>query len=356
MVIKIEMMHIPSGVFTMGSPTNESDGYDDEEPVHHVTIPKAFYLGKYQVTQKQWYEVMGDNPSHFKGDDLPVENVSWNDVQEFIQKLNEKENTHKYRLPSEAEWEYAARAGTTTRYFFGDDGSKLGEYAWFDENSGDKTHPVGKKEANPWGLYDVHGNVLECVQDTYHGTYSGAPTDGSVWEDGVSATRVNRGGSWLADARSCQSTYRNFDAPGIRYYNHGFRLVRDVDEPKPYKPPTKQEKRKKIRIETKKIVGSDGSKERMILGIYGAHELEYHILGRQCRHITLVYNSFERSIMLVGFDTPGAMDITVGRRYTEKTFQRSLKEIQKRLNEMDEVNRELERRASQWQGKETFEI
>ena len=196
--IDIEFVLIQPGEFDMGSPANEKGTFDDERPVHHVTISESFYLSKYEVTQKQWYEVMEDNPSHFKGDDLPVENVSWDDVQEFIKRLNKKESTDKYRLPSEAEWEYAARAGTTTRYSFGDDDSKLEEYAWYSENSGDKTHPVGKKWANLWGLYDMHGNVWEWVQDEWHDTYDGAPADGSVWVDGVSVSQVFRGGCRLA--------------------------------------------------------------------------------------------------------------------------------------------------------------
>ena len=194
--IDMEFVLIQPGEFDMGSPANEIGRGNDEGPVHHVKISEAFYLGKYEVTQKQWHEVMGNNPLYFKGDDLPVERVSWDDVQDFIKKLNEKEGTNKYRLPTEAEWEYAARAGTTTRYSFGDDDSKLGEYAWYSENSGHKTHPFGKKVANPWGLYDVHGNVWEWVQDEWHDTYNGAPTDGSAWEDGVSAALVYRGGRW----------------------------------------------------------------------------------------------------------------------------------------------------------------
>jgi formylglycine-generating enzyme required for sulfatase activity len=221
--IDMEFVLIQPGEFDMGSRR-----YDDEGPVHHVTISEAFYLGKYEVTQKQWHEVMGYNPSYFKGDDLPVENVSWDDVQEFIKKLNKKENTHKYRLPSEAEWEYAARAGTTTRYSFGDDDSKLGEYAWYSENSGDKTHPVGNKGANPWGLYDVHGNVWEWVQDEWHNTYNGAPADGSAWEDGVSASRVFRGGCWIYSARSCRSAGRISDVPGFRIHGLGFRLLQEM--------------------------------------------------------------------------------------------------------------------------------
>jgi formylglycine-generating enzyme required for sulfatase activity len=225
--IDMEFVLIQPGEFDMGSTAIETSRYNDEGPVHHVTISEAFYLGKYEVTQKQWHEVMGDNPSHFKGDDLPVESVLWNDVQEFIKKLNEKESTNKYRLPSEAEWEYAARAGTTTRYFFGDDDSKLGDYAWYNENSGRKTHPVGKKEANPWGLYDVYGNVLEWVQDEWHDTYNGAQADGSAWVYGVGVIRVIRGGSWFSGARTCRSANRNCSAPGDRYHYLSFRLLQE---------------------------------------------------------------------------------------------------------------------------------
>ncbi len=224
----MEFVLIQPGEFDMGSPANETGRYNDEGPVHHVKISEAFYLGKYEVTQKQWHEVMGDNPSQFKGDDLPVEFVFWDDVQEFIKKLNKKESTDKYRLPSEAEWEYAARAGTTTRYSFGDDDSKLGEYAWYSKNSGDKTHPVGKKEANPWGLYDVHGNVWEWVQDQWHDTYNGAPTDGSAWEDGVSAARVVRGGGWILYYGICRSAVRSRNGPDYCARDLGFRLLQEV--------------------------------------------------------------------------------------------------------------------------------
>jgi len=226
--IDMEFVLIQPGEFDMGSPANETGRYDDEGPVHHVTISEAFYLGKYEVTQEQWHKVMGDNPSHFKGDDLPVENISWHDVQEFIKKFNKKENTHKYRLPSEAEWEYAARAGTTTRYSFGDDDSELGKYAWYSENSGGKTHPVGKKGANPWGLYDVHGNVWELVQDIWHDTYNGAPVDGSTWEDGFSVIRVFRGGGWFDFAGLCRSAFRGSFGSGDRTHSLGFRLLQEV--------------------------------------------------------------------------------------------------------------------------------
>ena len=221
--IGIKFVRIKNGEFMMGSKESE-----DEQPIRNVTIDRPFYFGIFPVTQREWKVIMGDNLSQFKGDDLPVENVSWDDVQEFIKKLNEKESTNKYRLPTEAEWEYAARAGTTTRYSFGDDDSELGEYAWYVENSDGKTHPVGKKRANPWELYDMHGNVWEWVQDEWHSNYNGAPTDGSAWEDGSGAGRVNRGGSWGNNARRCRSALRDYDVPGSRYLNLGFRLLLEM--------------------------------------------------------------------------------------------------------------------------------
>jgi formylglycine-generating enzyme required for sulfatase activity len=221
--IGIKFIRIKNGEFMMGS--NE---YKNEQRIHNVTIDSPFYLSIFPVTQHEWKVIMGDNPSFFKGDDLPVEYVSWDDVQEFIKKLNKKENTHKYRLPSEAEWEYAVRAGTITGYSFGDDDSKLGEYAWYIENSGGKTHPVGKKRKNPWGLYDVYGNIWEWVQDEWHDTYNGAPADGSAWEDGVNAYRVNRGGSWFDNARYCRSALRYHYTPGSRFHFLGFRLLKEM--------------------------------------------------------------------------------------------------------------------------------
>ena len=214
---------IPAGEFMMGS-----EDFDLSKPVHTVKIRTPFYLGIYPVTQREWNAIMGNNPSKFNGNDLPVESVSWNKVQDFIKKLNEKEGTNKYRLPTEAEWEYAARAGTTTQYSFGDDDLKLGEYAWYTKNSDNKTHLVGEKGANPWGLYDVHGNVWEWVQDEWHGTYSGAPTYGSAWEDGVSTSRVDRGGGWFDDARRCRSAVRRNDGRGRRSRSLGFRLLQEV--------------------------------------------------------------------------------------------------------------------------------
>ncbi len=201
-------------------------GNDMTMPVHHVKITKDFYMGIYEVTQKQWREIMENNPSYFKGDDLPVEKVSWNDIQEFIKKLNEKEGTNKYRLPSEAEWEYVARAGTNTDFFFGNDGLPLGEYAWYDANSGNKTQPVGKKNPNPWGLYDIYGNVAEWVQDSFHDNYNGAPTNGSAWE-GDGFNRILRGGS-LANYKRYSSWSRMYRDSRYRFSFIGFRIVRDL--------------------------------------------------------------------------------------------------------------------------------
>ncbi len=219
----IEFVQVPAGDFMMGS--NE---YNTEQPVRKVTIRKPFFLSKYPVTQKQWKAVIGSNPSKFKGDDLPVERVSLNDVQEFVRKLNGMEGTDKYRLPSEAEWEYACRAGTTTRYYFGDDESKLGDYAWYRDNSNQKTHPVGQKKPNPWGLYDMHGNVWEWCQDGWHDNYNGAPSDGSPWEGGNSSRRVLRGGCWSYYARRCRSALRYNLGPGVRSSCIGFRVLRKL--------------------------------------------------------------------------------------------------------------------------------
>jgi len=219
--IGMKFILIPAGEFMMGS---EETKY--EKPVHKVTISKQFYLGVYPVTQNEWKSVMGNNPSRFNGEHLPVENVSWNDVQEFIKQLNKKEGTSKYSLPSEAECEYAARAGTTTRYSFGDNDSKLGEYAWYYENSLNQTHEVGQKKPNPWGLYDMHGNVWEWVQDEWHKDYIGAPTDGSSWEDGNDSGRVYRGGGWRGSVSGCRSSDRDDEFPGDCRSNLGFRVLR----------------------------------------------------------------------------------------------------------------------------------
>lgn len=199
------MVDLPGGEFLMGG----SGSF--EKPIHKVQIA-PFAIGKYQVTQAEWKAVMGGNPSRYKGDRCPVENVSWEDVQEFLMKIG-----NGYRLPTEAEWEYACRGGTTTEYSFGDDESQLGEYAWYDQNSGLTTQPVGEKKPNQFGLYDMHGNVCEWCQDHWHDNNKGAPNDGSARVDaGLAADRVIRGGSWHFYAVDCRSACRGGFEPGLR--------------------------------------------------------------------------------------------------------------------------------------------
>ncbi len=215
--IERELVLIKSGAFQMGDgdPINTV-------PVHRVDIEKPFYMGKYEVTQAQWRAVMGSNPSQFKGDDLPVENVSWNDAKEFCRKLSQMTG-REYRLPTEAEWEYACRAGTTGAY-----AGDLDAMAWYDKNSGGKTHPVGQKQPNAFGLYDMHGNVWEWCEDDWHNSYNGAPNDGRAWVD-ISARgsyRVARGGSWGSNAVRSRSAYRPGNTPGARVNYLGFRLLR----------------------------------------------------------------------------------------------------------------------------------
>ncbi len=204
-----------------------ADGYNHELPAHLVRISQPFYLGTCEVTQAQWQEVMENAPSHFMGDpNLPVENVSWDDVQEFIHRLNERENHTEYRLPTEAEWEYAARAGSTMAYSFGDDSVRLGEYAWYAENSGGRSHVVGQLEPNAWGLYDMHGNIWEWVQDWYAEYLSEMLTD--PYGPASGSFRVFRGGSWNNRARYCRSSFREGDVPDHRGNDLGFRLLKTV--------------------------------------------------------------------------------------------------------------------------------
>jgi formylglycine-generating enzyme required for sulfatase activity len=212
----IEMVYIPPGKFMMGS------NHDWEKPVHEVTISQPFYMGKYEVTQGQWQTVMGSNPSSFKGDDnLPVERVSWDDAQEFINKLNEINDGYTYRLPSEAEWEYACRAGTTGGYY----ARNVDDIGWYKDNSGKKTHAVGSKQPNAFGLFDMSGNVWEWCRDWWV-DIEGAPADGSArLSGGEQKYRLFRGGSWSNDASNLHSAYRNRTSPAIRVNDIGFRVV-----------------------------------------------------------------------------------------------------------------------------------
>jgi formylglycine-generating enzyme required for sulfatase activity len=231
--IDMDFVKIPAGSFLMGCSSGDTDCSEDEKPPHKVTISKSFYMGKFEVTQGQWKKVMGEglfgigenNPSTFKscGDDCPVENISWNDVQEFVQKLNEKEGSNKYRLPTEAEWEYSARAGSKTKYYWGE--TINDEYLWYDRNSGNATHPVGKKKPNAWGLYDMSGNVWEWVGDWYGdedyknviGIDPKSPKSGIF--------RVLRGGSLNYNAGRSRLSYRFNNDPDVRRNFYGFRLV-----------------------------------------------------------------------------------------------------------------------------------
>jgi formylglycine-generating enzyme required for sulfatase activity len=223
--ITLEMVSLPAGQFLMGSPDSDSDAKSYEKPQHQVKV-NSFAIGKYPVTQAQYQAVMGNNPSHFKNNPQnPVENVSWNDAQAFCEKLSQITGK-TYRLPTEAEWEYACRAGTTTRYYFGDNDNQLGNYAWYDGNSGGKTHPVGQKKPNGWGLYDMSGNVWEWCEDNWHNSYAGAPDDGSAWLDNDNDYPIVRGGSWGLNPYNCRSAIRNYIIRrDPRFYVFGFRVV-----------------------------------------------------------------------------------------------------------------------------------
>ena len=223
--ISMEFVLIPAGEFMMGSPDSDADADDNEQPQHRVKISKPFYLGIYEVTQEQYERVMGENPSWFSGDpSLPVEQVSWKDAQEFCRRLSAlaEESTAgcAYRLPTEAEWEYACRAGSTTRYCFGDSVEDLGEYGWF---WGSKTQPVGQKKPNGWGLYDMHGNVWEWCADWYDQNYYGNSPASDPTGPSSSSVRVYRGGGWNYGARGCRSANRDIILPGGEYNYLGFR-------------------------------------------------------------------------------------------------------------------------------------
>jgi eukaryotic-like serine/threonine-protein kinase len=230
--IALEMVRIPGGSLTMGSPNTELQRDNDEAPQHRVVIPE-FFIGTYEVTQAQYEVIMGKNPSHFKGANLPVENVSWNDAVEFCQRLSDRMG-RTYRLPSEAEWEYACRGGTTTPFSFGetmtaDLANFKGESTYAAAPKGlfrQKTTPVGSFPANALGLYDLHGNVYEWCQDYWHDSYEGAPTDGSAWLTGGDLNaRVVRGGSWRIDSWGCRSASRIGFGERLHNDNVGFRVV-----------------------------------------------------------------------------------------------------------------------------------
>ena len=237
--VKLEMVLIPAGEFLMGSPDSDKDADSDEKPQHRVRITKPFYLGKYLVTQEQWEAVMGNNPSDFKGPKNPVEQVSWEDCRRFLRKLNAKSGSAggKFVLPTEAQWEYACRAGSTTRYYFGDDRGQLGKYAWYTELAIGRdgmahvlkdfrkgTHPVGEKKPNAFGLYDMHGNVWEWCQDWFDDRYyAKSPLDDPIGP-ATGSLRMYRGGGWGNDLWYCRSACRGGGDPKFRQGNQGFRV------------------------------------------------------------------------------------------------------------------------------------
>jgi formylglycine-generating enzyme required for sulfatase activity len=231
--VTMDLVFIPGGTFIMGSPNSEAESSDDERPQHSVTVPD-FYMGKYTVTQAQWEAVMGNNPSKFKnGGNFPVETVSWDQCVTFCNKLSQivgKEVT----LPSEAQWEYACRAGTKTPFHYGetitpDLVNYDGNYTYASGRKGiyrQKTTAVGSFPPNNFGLYDMHGNVWEWCSDTWHENYNNAPVNGSAWiDENDSQYRLLRGGGWNFNPIGCRSAYRGRNASDDRYYGFGFRVV-----------------------------------------------------------------------------------------------------------------------------------
>jgi formylglycine-generating enzyme required for sulfatase activity len=216
------MVYVEGGTFTMGATSEQgNDALLDEKPAHQVTL-SSYYIGRYEVTQEEWQAVMGSNPSNFKGSHRPVEEVSWEDCQEFIRRLNQKTGK-SFRLPTEAEWEYAARGGRKSNGYKYAGGNSIGDVAWYDWNSGEQTHDVGQKRPNELGLYDMAGNVWEWCQDRY-GSYSSSsltnPTGAST-----GSYRVIRGGSWYVNAGHCRVSFRSYCTPDSRSNNLGFRLA-----------------------------------------------------------------------------------------------------------------------------------
>jgi formylglycine-generating enzyme required for sulfatase activity len=214
-----KFVKIPSGEFMMGS--DYKDGLGKEQPIHLVKISHEFEMGQYEVTQMQWQLLMVNNPSDLIAPNLPVDRVSWNDTQEFIKKLNLRSHKYVYRLPTEAEWEYAAKAGAKTDYTI----EQLDSMAWHKDNSRARAHLVGQKQPNKWDLYDMHGNVWEWCEDWY-GDYPNTVLIDPIVKTGL--YKVLRGGSWLRDITDCRSSIRSMASAGERIGNVGFRLVRNL--------------------------------------------------------------------------------------------------------------------------------
>lgn len=227
--IGIRFHYVPRGTFVMGS----EHGQDDEQPIHEVEITEPFFMGTYEVTQGQWKALMEENPSFFRGRYLPVDSVSWHQAQSFIGRLNKKEDTDLYRLPTEAEWEYAARGGTETRFYFGDSSESLRHHAWYSFNSERQSHPVGRKRGNPFGLHDIYGNVWEWTADAYETTfYKRSERQNPLNQGGLRAPRVIRGGGWFAVESNLRSANRGWARPDVGDEQLGFRIVREIPDEK----------------------------------------------------------------------------------------------------------------------------
>ena len=224
---RIELILIPAGEFDMGSPRSEQARENDEGPIHRIIISRPFYISRYEVTQAQWKAIMGHSPSHTEALDLPIVGIRWANAVEFCKKLSERQ-LETFRLPTEAEWEYACRAGSTTVYSFGDDPSSLIQYAWFNSNSDHEAHPVGQKQPNAFGLYDMHGNVWEWCIDWYDDYLVDTTDDPPGSPDGSS--RILRGGSWFCTPGPCRSANRGWNTPDIRDDDVGFRVIMQCPE------------------------------------------------------------------------------------------------------------------------------
>lgn len=225
--IGMRFRRIPAGTFQMGS----TEGQKDERPVHEVKITEPFYMGIHEVTQVQWGILMDRDPSYFRGAHRPVDSVSWHRARIFIDRLNKREETDLYRLPTEAEWEYAVRGGSDTRFHFGEARDSLSAHAWYGFNSERRTHRVGRKRRNPFGLYDTYGNVWEWVRDAYGPRFYERSARVDPMNHGSPfGARVIRGGGWFAVVSDLRSANRGWARPGARDPQLGFRIVREIPE------------------------------------------------------------------------------------------------------------------------------